>query len=78
MAAFFLILYLMINISDEGTFIYILKWMEDLADKNSWINEEVIFSTISIIFLALTVFNWILSYHLFRKSQITDRKLFRR
>jgi len=78
MAAFFLILYLMINISDEGTFIYILKWMEDLADKSSWINEEVIFSTISIIFLALTVFNWTLSYHLFRNSQITDRKLFRR
>ena len=78
MAAFFLILYMLINISDEGTLIYILKWMENLADKSSWINEEVIFSTISIIFLALTVFNWTLSYHLFRNSQITDRKLFRR
>ncbi|WP_287679898.1 hypothetical protein [Bacteroides sp.] len=78
MAAFFLILYLLVNISDEGSLIYILKWMEDLADKSSCINEEVIFSTISIIFLALTVFNWTLSYHLFRNSQITDRKLFRR
>ena len=76
MAAFFIILYTLINISDEGTLIYILKWMENLADKSSWINEEVIFSTISIIFLALTVFNWTLSYHLFRNSQITERKLF--
>lgn len=31
---------------------------------------------ISIIFLVLTVINWTLSYHLFRNSQITDRKLF--
>lgn len=78
MAAFFLILYLLVNISDEGSLIYILKWMEDLADKSSCINEEVIFSTISMFFLVLTVINWTLSYHLFRNSQITDRKLFRR
>ena len=76
MAAFFLILYLLVNISDEGSLIYILKWIENLANKSSWINEDVIFSTISIIFLALTVFNWTLSYHLFRNSQITERKLF--
>lgn len=76
MAAFFIILYTLINISDEGTLIYILKWMENLADKSSWINEEVIFSTISMFFLVLTVINWTLSYHLFRNSQITERKLF--
>ncbi len=78
MAAFFLILYTLVNISDEGTLIYILKWMENLADKSSLINEEVIFSTISIIFLIFTVINWALSYHMFRNSQITDRKPFRR
>lgn len=76
MAVFFLIVFTLINISDEGTLLYMFKWIENLVNKNSWINENVIFTTISMFFLVLTVINWTLSYHLFRNSQITDRKLF--
>ncbi len=43
----------------------------DPTDVDLW-NVNII----SIIFLVLTVINWTLSYHLFRNSQITDRKLF--
>ncbi|WP_299230317.1 hypothetical protein [uncultured Bacteroides sp.] len=43
----------------------------DPTDVDLW-NVNII----SIVFLVLTVINWTLSYHLFRNSQITDRKLF--
>ena len=69
MLLFVIIAYIYGNMIAQKLFLYF-----DPINENSWFNAQ----TISIIFLALTVFNWTLSYHLFRNSQITDRKLFRR
>lgn len=60
-----------------GNLINIMSYFSiDLTDERFWIKAQTLFTTISIVFLVLAVINWALSYHLFRNSQITDRKLF--
>lgn len=68
-ALFVIAAYIFGNMIAKELFLYF-----DPTDENFWIGTN----TISIVFLVLTVINWTLSYHLFRNSQITDRKLFRR
>ena len=64
---FVIITYILGNMVTKELFLYF-----EPTDKSFWINA-VIISTVLLIF---TVINWILSYHLFRNSQITERKLF--
>ena len=64
---FVIITYILGNMVTKELFLYF-----EPTDKSFWINA-VIISTVLLIF---TVINWTLSYHLFRNSQITDRKLF--
>lgn len=71
MVAFIIFAYIFINLSRESIIL-------SIENETLWADTEVILQILSIIFLAFTVFNWTLSYHLFRNSQITDRKLFRR
>ena len=71
MVAFIIFAYIFINLSRESIIL-------SIENETLWADTEVLLQILSIIFLALTVFNWTLSYHLFRNSQITDRKLFRR
>lgn len=71
MMAFIIFAYIFINLSRESIIL-------SIENETLWADTEVILQILSIIFLAFTVFNWTLSYHLFRNSQITDRKLFRR
>lgn len=71
MVAFIIFAYIFINLSRESIIL-------SIENETLWADTEVLLQILSIIFLAFTVFNWTLSYHLFRNSQITDRKLFRR
>ena len=68
---FFILAYILINLSRERIIL-------SINNGTFWSNTEELFSTISIIFFIFTVINWTLSYHMFRNSQITDRKLFKR
>lgn len=67
MALFVIVAYIFGTMVSRELFLYF-----DPTDESLWINVNII----SIIFLILTVINWTLSYHMFRNSQITDRKLF--
>lgn len=69
MALFVIVAYIFGTIVTRKLFLYF-----DTTDKSLWINVN----TVSIVFLILTVINWALSYHLFKNSQIIDRKLFRK
>lgn len=72
MAIFIIFTYTYINLSRE-------KIISSIYNNEAfWSNLEVLLPILSIIFLLLTIINWVLSYRLFKNSQITDRKLFRR
>ena len=73
MALFFIAAYIWINMVSRGLLSFL-----NLTEPDAWMNIRTTAITISIISLAFTVINWTLSYHLFRNSQITERKLFRR
>lgn len=62
----------------EGTNPEFIEWLEDWTKEDPVQKANIALSIGFTFFLILTVLNWALSYRLFAKSQITERKLFRR
>lgn len=77
-AVSFLIGFFSVSIVENTDSQYIFKWINEFADNHTWMKDfDVMMGILSFILLAFTAIHWTISYRLFTKMQITERKLFR-